>query len=83
MLTTGKNTGTGKPVAYCLERTKGRIGDLFWGLLLIFFGFCVGVYGVTTAMEDRTGWGWEEYLKMGGGCLGGVALLAADRKSVV
>lgn len=77
MLTTGKNTGTGKPVAYCLERTKGRIGDLFWGLLLIFFGFCVGVYGVTTAMEDRTGWGWEEYLKMGGGCLGGVALLAA------
>lgn len=32
------------PVTYCRNRTRDRFAYLFLGLLLLFFGFCLGVY---------------------------------------
>ena len=62
---------------YCQNRARDRLGYVFLGLLLLFLGVCVAVYGVSLLGEDRSGWDYMEYVKMGVGCLGGLALVAA------
>lgn len=67
----------GQTVTYCRNRSRDRLGYVFLGLLLLFFGFCVGVYGVTQLGEDRTGWDSMEYIKMAVGWLACLGLTAA------
>ena len=67
-MTTNRNT-EGVRAAYCLERAKGRAANALWGLLFLFLGLCMGVYGFTQLGEDKTGWDYMEYIKMGAGWL--------------
>lgn len=77
MLTTNKNTSVGQqPHTYCLDRAKGQAGNFLWGLLMLFLGVCVGVYGYSQLGMDKTGWDSMEYIKMGTGLLFGLGLLA-------
>ena len=56
---------------YCRNRARDRVGYVFLGLLLLFLGICVGVYGFTLVGEDKTGWDYMEYVKLVIGCLAG------------
>lgn len=67
-MTTNRNT-EGVRAAYCLERAKGRAANALWGLFFLFLGLCMGVYGFTQLGEDKTGWDYMEYIKMGAGWL--------------
>jgi len=76
-MTTGKNTNTAGVVhTYCLDRAKGRIASALWGLLFLFLGFCMGVYGFTLLGEDKAGWDYMEYIKLAIGWLACAGFLA-------
>ena len=62
---------------YCRNRARDRAGYVFLGLLLLFLGICVGVYGFSLIGEDKTGWDYMEYVKLVIGCLAGLGLAAA------
>lgn len=67
-------TQTNRPIPYCRNRTRDRFPYFFLGLLLLFLGFCCGVY---IFMEDRTNWGYTDYLPMIVACGGCLAFTAA------
>ncbi len=76
MLTTNKNSPVSQqPHTYCLDRAKGQAGNFLWGVVILFLGVCVGVYGCTQIGADKTGWDYMEYVKMGVGLLFGAGLL--------
>ncbi len=77
MMTTNKNTpvSPGQIPHYCLDRAKGQAGNLLWGVVMLFLGFCVGVYGITEIGADKTGWDYMEYIKMVIGLAFGLGLL--------
>lgn len=60
---------------YCLQRTRQRLTRLLWALLYFFIAVCCGVFFGVTFMEDRAGWGMEEYAKLIVSCIAAVVFL--------
>lgn len=59
-----KHEPEGPAEGYCLQRTRQRLTRLLWALLYFFIAACCGVFFGTTFVEERTGWGMEEYAKL-------------------
>lgn len=66
-----------QPVSYCRNRTRDRFPYFFLGLLLLFVGLCMGVYGVVTLGEDKTGWDYRDYVTLVIGWVGCLGFTAA------
>ena len=60
---------------YCLEKTRKRLSSLGLAVLLLFFGFCCGVYVWIELQEGTAYWETMDYVKMAVGGIGGLALL--------
>jgi len=50
--------------SYCLDRTRQRLVYILLGLLLLAIALCMGVYGISLLGEDKSYWGYTEYIKL-------------------
>lgn len=66
-----------QPVSYCRNRTRDRFPYFFLGLLLLFVGLCMGVYGAAALGEDKTGWDYMDYVTLVIGWVGCLGFTAA------